>query len=483
MFFFLFATVLARPSGEQQQVDPLVAIQQLRAFQQWPQERQILDQIIDQQGKQADVLIYRLRAECFINMDMPDEALDDIEIALRKYPNQEESRNLNMLAAAAHIKVGDAEQAELEAEASEDPNIIKQAKEFSKIMTQVDEYYDDENYEEAAKSLDKILPTCTHAYSLTQKRMEIAWILGQTKVYEEKAKPLIKIFQDDSEMHFRYGVSMICNGKFGDGRKYLEKVKDMDDPPDNLSKYEKLASTGSNLLKQINKAVDDKSFKEAYQLLGKFDSSVLSICSANSGISGKANNIKAKIAIKENKLEDAIEFLNKAIEVDQENTDYIKLRAETLLKNKDYDAAIFDYSRLQRMKPNDSGIARALQRAQEIKQKATRVDYYSVLGVPKGCNLNQIKDAYRKLVRQWHPDKYPGKDEKKHAEAMMKSINTAFDTLSDPDKRKYYDAGGDMEQYQAYVDQMKQKAEMGGDPFEAMRKMQGQNGQEFFVFQ
>lgn len=477
MFFLLFAAVTARKNGEQQTIDPLVAIQQLRAFQQWSEEKKILDQIIEQQGKQADVLIYRLRAEALVNLDMPEEALDDIEIALRKYPNQEESKNLNMLAAAAHIKVGDAEQAELEAEASEDAHMIKQSKEFTKLLTQADEYYDDENFEEAARTYDKILPTCTHAYSMMQKRMEIAWILGQTKVYEEKAKPLIKNFDDDTEMHFRYGVSMICNGKFGDGIKYLEQVKDMDDPPDNISKYERAATTGSNMLKQINKAADNKSFKEAYQLIDKFNKSVISICSVNSGISAKVNTIKAKIYIKEGKLEEAIECLDKAVEIDQENVDYIKLRAETLLKNKDYDAAIFDYARLQKMKPNDSGINRALQRAHEAKQRANRVDYYAVLGVPKGCNLNQIKDGYRKLVRKWHPDRYPGKEEKKNAEKMMKSINTAFDVLSDADKRRYYDAGGDMEQYQAYLDQQKQQ-QSAGDPFENLRKMQ-EEGQTF----
>ena len=63
-------------------------------------------------------------------------------------------------------------------------------------------------------------------------------------------------------------------------------------------------------------------------------------------------------------------------------------------------------------------------------------DLYSVLGVDKKASHDEIKKAYRKLARQYHPDRNPGD---KAAEARFKEISAAWDVLGDADKRKDYD--------------------------------------------
>ena len=70
---------------------------------------------------------------------------------------------------------------------------------------------------------------------------------------------------------------------------------------------------------------------------------------------------------------------------------------------------------------------------------ADKRDYYEVLGVQKGASQDEIKKAYHKLAKQYHPDLHPGD---KEAEAKFKEANEAYEVLSDDQKRAKYDQFG-----------------------------------------
>lgn len=69
-------------------------------------------------------------------------------------------------------------------------------------------------------------------------------------------------------------------------------------------------------------------------------------------------------------------------------------------------------------------------------------DYYEVLGVSRDATGKAIKDAYRKLARQYHPDLQTVPAKKKTSEEKFKEINEAYEVLGDPEKRKKYDRLG-----------------------------------------
>lgn len=78
---------------------------------------------------------------------------------------------------------------------------------------------------------------------------------------------------------------------------------------------------------------------------------------------------------------------------------------------------------------------------------ASKRDYYEILGIPKSANKDTIKDSYRKLAMQYHPDrnKSPGAEEK------FKEISEAYAVLSDDDKRQQYDTLGKVDFGQQYT--------------------------------
>src|SRR6266540_2183999 len=94
-------------------------------------------------------------------------------------------------------------------------------------------------------------------------------------------------------------------------------------------------------------------------------------------------------------------------------------------------------------------------------------DYYKILGVERGASHADIRKAYRKLARKYHPDINPGN---KDAENKFKDLSVAYDVLSDEKKRKLYDefgeaglaAGFDAEKARSYQQWRQQSAQAGG---------------------
>jgi DnaJ-class molecular chaperone len=83
-------------------------------------------------------------------------------------------------------------------------------------------------------------------------------------------------------------------------------------------------------------------------------------------------------------------------------------------------------------------------------------DYYAILGVKRGASDKEIRQAYRRLARKYHPDVNAGD---KAAEEKFKEINAAYEVLSDGEKRRKYDLYGDQWQY---ADQFEQARRQGG---------------------
>jgi tetratricopeptide (TPR) repeat protein len=144
--------------------------------------------------------------------------------------------------------------------------------------------------------------------------------------------------------------------------------------------------------------------------------------------------------VSEGRSESAIQILNRCIELDQNNIDFLLQRADLHLKLQQTDQALADYRTVYRLDPDNR---RAINGIQQILVAGDDSDLYRVLGISKEYTLVELKAAYRREARQWHPDRFADLARKKEAEHRMKLVNRALEIFSDPTKKMMYDQGRD----------------------------------------
>ena len=112
--------------------------------------------------------------------------------------------------------------------------------------------------------------------------------------------------------------------------------------------------------------------------------------------------------------------------------------------------------------------------SKKAKPSDDEKDFYKILGVNKDATEAEIKKAYRKLALKWHPDKNPNNREE--AEEKFKKINEAYSVLSDKNKRKQYDHGGNFDfDFSFNADDIFKDFFGGKDPFSEFFKFDDDN--------
>lgn len=208
-------------------------------------------------------------------------------------------------------------------------------------------------------------------------------------------------------------------------------------------------------LDEVKQAIKLELYKKVERLLGNGDIESSSIYELAKDLNSESaiGSIYSVACVAHSKLpggtsgenqSETLKYCNKAIAVNKEDIEALLTRGEIQLDIGDYDEASEDFNVVLKLEDINGSHGKA----QEFLQKVERSrrmgrDYYKVLGVSRKASDKDIRKAYRKLSKEWHPDKYSGDLPKDKVEKKMSDINEAYEVLSKPELREKFDSGID----------------------------------------
>jgi tetratricopeptide (TPR) repeat protein len=415
--------------------DPIKKIEQMISFNKFWDAYKIATTLVAQRNESSKV--YLLRAQCASRMEMPAECISDCSKVVDGNSTKNEIREALILRATAFLQLGDFELADADSKAADDRKTTRRVQDALRLLSEAETHISTGELNEARKSIDRLLRISPKSLRALQLRADLAWAENDHNKFLQTSTDLAQHFPNDSVLHFRHGVALMCSDQLNASRSSIEISLQSDGSSENTT-------TALNIVTGL---IDMRRVFDCETDWNQNLQNSLQFCANRSPLVQNLTVAALKYFRRRNNTAEIVHYLTKVIEFDPPNSASLLVeRGEANIALGLFDNAIYDFNLvLGQGKKNDRAMA-GYDRAYQLKKAARRVDYYGVLNITSRAGSNEIQAAYKKLVRYWHPDRFPEPAEKQQAERQMKEINTAYEILTDPEKKAIFDAGGDPEE-------------------------------------
>eukprot|EP00274_Cyanoptyche_gloeocystis_P004964 CAMPEP_0196666342 /NCGR_PEP_ID=MMETSP1086-20130531/64443_1 /TAXON_ID=77921 /ORGANISM="Cyanoptyche gloeocystis , Strain SAG4.97" /LENGTH=491 /DNA_ID=CAMNT_0042003521 /DNA_START=40 /DNA_END=1515 /DNA_ORIENTATION=- len=352
----------------------------------------------------------------------------------------------------SHLAVGELKQArkQFQQALSVDPSCAEAKEEIKNIDTlekdsdRCTELLRREQYGLALHTVtNSLLKQCPECADF--KLMKARALIG-LKQYDEASSICSEVMQRDgssTDVLFLRGKALFHLSNMSAASKHLQEVLRQD--PDH--------SESRILLKKVKALESSKNEGNEFFRCGKNQEA---IDAYSQGIAVDANVPefmatlycnRAAAAMKLSRFKEAVDDCSKALELNPTYTKALSRRAAAYRSMGEYEAAVRDLEKLAQMDDVNSEVLQTLRQVKLELKKSKRKDFYKILGITQSADDDEIRKAYKLMALKWHPDKNQESPEAKEtAEKMFKDVAEAYSILSDPAKRRRYDAGADLEE-------------------------------------
>lgn len=440
----MFIAVVVALVGSIETVDSIKAMMGKSKYQ---QAYSAASQLIQSQGTvDADAQLFFLRGRAAYNIGKYEEAISDITRFLLSgripIKDQNQARSIRGF---SNLKLGNLDDVITDVVSCTDKTLSRQMNEVKTLLSSIDKAEKSKDYKLALAKYQKLLSISSQSAQYFVKACEAAHSSGNMTIFDDYTIRALRVAPKNPrilEMRARF---YFTNNEMASAIKHLKLCINTASDASSCTAMLKSSNNFSSNYDSASKAISKKDFDTATKHINICEVLATKYASAESKLALSVKGLKVKVLLAQGKKETAVNYLNDLIKASPKNDDLKIQRAELLRDLGDYDGAMIDLQDVRKRQKNNKKVINMIEKIAEIQDKEKHVDYYTTLGLKHGASLKEVKDAYRKAVVKWHPDRYKEPLKKKEAEKKMKMINKAYDVLSDPEKKKMYDLGQDPE--------------------------------------
>ncbi|KAK7863089.1 hypothetical protein R5R35_011010 [Gryllus longicercus] len=298
-------------------------------------------------------------------------------------------------------------------------------------------YRDHGDYENAVKTISKVLEICPWASDLRELRAECYVALGDTMSAISDIRSTTKLQADNTAGFYKLALLYYQLGEAEESLREVRECLKLDPEHKDCFPHYKKVKKVDKQMHDVQNAINNKDWSACVDSASK-------ILKTEPSVPMVRFHAKEKLChcyLHSDQTSLALENCRDALEISKE-PNILCDRAEAYINSEMFDDAIHDYQEALEIDENFQRAKEGLQRAQKLQKQAERRDYYKILGVRRTATKQEIIKAYRKAAQKWHPDNFQG-DEKKIAEKKFIDIAAAKEVLTDPEKREKFDQGED----------------------------------------
>ncbi|KAH0790915.1 DnaJ domain containing protein [Histomonas meleagridis] len=403
-------------------------------------------EILKQGTLDAEEELFFLRGQAALKIGKYDDCIKDISryIASHKY-TADSLKHAYVSRGEAYLNLGELDEAKSDADNSKDISFQNKVKKAQLLLNAALDNENSTNYKLSLSKYLDLLRFCTSSSKFYGRAANVAYNLGNTSQFLDLSQKALTLKKNDPYVLELRGKYYLSTADFTNAQRFLKSCIGSASNPAKCTSLLKSSNSFQTHQKSATESITKKDFTTAETHITECNSIVEKLGFNDTPLSNIVKGLKVKVLIARGKKEEAISYMNDLVKASPTNYDLLMQRGELLMDIGDLDGAMSDFQTVRKNSKNNRKVIKLIEKVSDLQEKEKNVDYYTVLGLKHGASIKEVKDAYRKCVIKWHPDRYKDPIKKKEAEKKMKMINRANDVLSDENKKRLYDMGQDPE--------------------------------------
>uniref|UniRef100_A0A182MCG3 J domain-containing protein n=1 Tax=Anopheles culicifacies TaxID=139723 RepID=A0A182MCG3_9DIPT len=394
------------------------------------------------EGDPNNYLTYFKRGTVYFALGKAKFAISDFSRVLELKPDFTAARAQR---GSVYLRMGDFENAEMDLMVvlRMDPHNPEANMHFSRIGPARDQWVlcvdlmERGDFNTAIALLTQLLEVCPWSVPIRESRAQMYLRIGDRMAAVSDFRSVNRLSQDSTDGYYQLARILYDIGDSGAALKEIRECLKLDpEHKDCFPLYKKIKKV-DKVYVDAQQAQEEQRYADCIaggEKLVKLEPDVPMIV-----YNGK--QLLCSCLVKEEEFTDAVVRCREALDI-YPDPEVMCDRAEALIGAEMYDEAIAQYREALEINDNLQRAKDGIEHAQRVQKQAERRDYYKILGVKRTATKQEIVKAYRKAAQKWHPDNFQG-DQKKMAEKKFIDVAAAKEVLTDPEKRRQFDAGQD----------------------------------------